>query len=360
VTSFELACARCGSPAEPIRWSCESCGGPLNVVGKRPFDRRLIGTARSIWRYSELLAYVGEVVVSLGEGLTPVTRLGDSLYLKLDYLNPTGSFKDRGSSLAVTTHLAVSGARGWVNEDSSGNAGASMAAYCARAGIPIRVYVPSGTSGRKLEQIRSYGAEVVVVEGPRDHAARLAQGAEGVYLGHVWNPFFIEGMKTLAYEIAEQFEWDVPDRVYFPCSVGTILLGLLYGFREMLEAGAIRQMPKLVAVQPRNVSPLYHRLRGLPYRVPEGARSIADAIASHGPPRLEQMVDEMRRVGGECVVLEEEEIVRYTRELARAGFHVEPSAALGYGGYVKQREEGLVSGSSIAILTGIGLKAPPV
>jgi threonine synthase len=288
-------------------------------------------------------------------------RFSEDLFFKLESLNPTGSFKDRGSTVLISaTRKPVSRARAYVSEDSSGNAGASIAAYAARAGLRAKIFVPQAVSGPKLNQIMAYGAEVVKVSGSRSRVAEEAQkpGKGKIYIGHILHPLFRDGIRTLAYEIAEQFDWQLPERVYLPVSAGTLLLGVLNGFEHLAESGVTKRTPKVVACQTRQVSPLYHRFFGLDYTPPEKITSIADALVSVNPPLLELMIRGLKKAKGDAVIAEEEEISKAFKQLAQRGFFVEPSSAVAYAGYKKQIETEQISKDTSAaiVLTGAGLK----
>jgi threonine synthase len=316
----------------------------------------------SVWRYSEFFPYAQEnEIISLAEGWTPLVRFSDNTYVKLESANPTGSFKDRGSTVLVSAlHKLIEETGGYISEDSSGNAGASMAAYAARAGLKARIYVPETVAGPKFNQIQFYGAQVTKVSGSRNKVAEEAQKAEKgkCYVGHILHPLFRDGIRSLAYEIVEQFGWEVPERVYFPVSAGTLLLGVIGGFRHLLDSGVIEALPTIVACQTRQISPLYHRFRGLKYVPPEEVTSIADALVSTRPPLLDLMVKGLKEVKGDAVVVEEDEIMEAFLELARRGFFVEPSSAVAYAAYKRQLMNNEVSlENRVAIvLTGSGLK----
>lgn len=362
--SCEIKCSACGrTPKSLLDCKCVSCGNPLDVKPKMVFSKREIREKDySLWRYLKFFPYINaEEIVTLGEGWTPLVRFSENVYFKLESLNPTGSFKDRGSAVlvsAIQKQIMVDG--GFISEDSSGNAGASIAAYAARVGIKAKIYVPEGVSGPKLNQITFYGAEVVRVPGSRSRVAEEAQKPEEgkVYLGHILHPIFRDGIRSLAYEIAEQLNWEGPERVYLPVSAGTLLLGVISGFKHLAESGVIQCMPKIVACQTRQVSPLYHRFKNLPYHPPEKVTSIADALVSTHPPLLELMAKELRAAGGDAEIVEEDEILRAFKELAGEGFFVEPSSAVAYAAYQKQLHSGKVARGekTVVVLTGMGLK----
>jgi len=315
------------------------------------------------WRYKEFFPYISEdMIVSLGEGWTPLVKFSGNVYFKLDFLNPTGSFKDRGSTTLISAvHKQIKEVGGYVSEDSSGNAGASIAAYAARAGLKAKIFVPAAVSGQKFNQMLFYGAEVERVEGERSEVAAEAQKPEAgkFYIGHIWHPVFRDGIKTLAYEIAEQFGWKVPERIYLPVSAGTLLLGVISGFEDLLESGTINEFPLIVACQTEQVSPLYHRLKKTPYNPPEKITSIADALVSTNPPLLDLMVKKMLEIKGGSEIVDENQIYEGFVELSRKGFFVEPSSAVAYAAYKKHVETGKVSkdNSTVIVLTGMGLKS---
>jgi len=362
---YEIKCSACNqSSPSLLDFKCSSCGQPLNVKQNRRFETGQIYKKNyTLWRYARFFPYAEEAdIITLGEGWTPLVRFSDNIYFKLESLNPTGSFKDRGSTVLISTlHKLLKKACGYISEDSSGNAGASIAAYAARAGLRAKIYVPENVSGPKFNQIQFYGAEVVKVSGSRSKVAEEGQKTERgkFYVGHILHPVFRDGIRSLAYEIAEQLDWRVPERVYLPVSAGTLLLGVISGFKHLVESRVIEAMPKIVACQTRQVSPLYHRLKNLSYTPPEMITSIADALVSVNPPLLEIMVKSLREADGDAVTVEEDEIFNAFLELARKGFLVEPSSAVAYAAYEKQlmNKEISMDDEAVIILTGIGLKA---
>jgi len=360
--TFEVLCTKCREPSRnELDWRCRECGSPLTTDVRVPFDKRkILESDYSMWRYRSMLPFVGERLISMGEGLTPLISLNHgNTMLKLDYVMPTGSFKDRGSSAMLSTIVGRLKVRKRLIEDSSGNAGASVAAYSARAGLACEVYTPQKVSEAKAKQIEAYGAGLHRIRGSRDGVSRAAQKARGLYVSHVWNPFFIEGIKTLAYEIAEQLSWNSPEHVFLPVSAGVLLLGVVKGFKEMAAAGTIRAIPTIIGVQPLNVSPVYHAYQGKDYRRRRNQRTVADALISDNPPRLDEMASALRDVKGDCIVLKEHEILEATQALAKWGIYVEPSGAVAYGGWQKLVRSGKISEDSrvILVLTGSGLKS---
>jgi threonine synthase len=361
---YEIRCSSCKhSSLELIDFRCPSCGQPLEVRHLSEFQvRRVRKRIYTVWRYAKFFPMANEAdIVTLGEGWTPLVRFSKSLCFKLESLNPTGSFKDRGSTILISAlHMLVKKAGGHVSEDSSGNAGASIAAYAARAGLKARIYVPENVSGPKFNQIQFYGAEVIKVKGSRGRVAEEAQKARktAFYIGHILHPLFRDGIRSLAYEIAEQTNWHCLDSIYLPVSAGTLLLGVIDGFRHLVESGSLKSMPRIVACQTRQVSPLYHLFKGLAYHPRERLTSVADALVSVNPPLLNLMSERLKAVNGDVVMVEENEILEAFRKLARSGFFVEPSSAVAFAGYKKQlrSREASKSDKAVVILTGAGLK----
>ncbi|MGD0158984.1 MAG: pyridoxal-phosphate dependent enzyme [Candidatus Bathyarchaeia archaeon] len=361
---YEIRCSVCNkSPSSLLAFKCPSCSEPLDVKLDFNFEPDKIRTGNySLWRYEQFFPYAQErEKITLSEGWTPLVRFSDNVYVKLESANPTGSFKDRGSTVLFSAlHELIREAGGYISEDSSGNAGASMAAYAARAGLNARIYVPESVAGPKFNQIQFYGAQVTKVSGGRARVTEEAQKMEKrkFYVGHILHPLFRDGMRSLAYELLEQFGWSVPERIYLPVSAGTLLLGLISGFKHLSDSGGIDSLPNIVACQTQQVSPLYHLFKGLKYNPPETVTSIADALVSVKPPLLDMMVNRLKEVKGDAVMVGEDEIIEAFLELARSGFFVEPSSAVAFAGYKKQLRTNVISKENkvVIVLTGNGLK----
>ncbi len=361
---IEIKCTTCErSSVDLLNFKCSDCGQPLDVQLHFKFETAKIRKLEySVWRYAKFFPYVKQAnIITLGEGWTSLVKFSKNVYFKLESLNPTGSFKDRGSTVLISAlHKQVKKTEGYISEDSSGNAGASIAAYAARANLKAKIFVPHNVSGPKFNQIRFYGAEVVKVRGNRSNVAEEAQKPEKrkFYVGHLLHPLFRDGIRSLSYEIAEQFSWHVPEYIYLPVSAGTLLLGIINGFRHLAESDIVKVMPKIVACQTRQVSPLYHRFKKIHYSMPKRVTSIADALVSTNPPLLEIMVQSLNEINGDAVIVEENEILDAFTELARKGFFVEPSSAVAYAAYKKQLKSKAISKDNevLIILTGTGLK----
>jgi threonine synthase len=244
------ACRRSYAADRPL-WRCD-CGSHLNLANGRGLTRNQIAVGEaSLWRYAAALSLRHPPRVSLGEGWTPLVRRdwrGAGVSFKLDSHMPTGSFKDRGTAVMIN-HLLEVGV-GAIHEDSSGNAGASIATYATASGIPCRIYVPATAPRGKLVQIVASGADVRAIPGTRQAVseAALAAAGESFYASHNWQPHFIEGTKTLAFELWEQLGFRVPDNILVPTGYGSNILGLERGFDELERSDEITVRPRLFAV----------------------------------------------------------------------------------------------------------------
>jgi len=367
---MHLRCSSCRRtyPYDTYRWRCD-CGGVFELESTPGFAKDEIETGDfSLWRYRAMLpvkyedATSGDVI-SLGEGFTPLVEThvyGTKIHCKLEFLAPTGSFKDRGTAVLVNTLRGMGVRR--VVEDSSGNAGASLAAYVARSGIEAEIYVPAYASSSKLEQIAVYGARLVKVEGPRERAAKAVQEAAArgaYYASHYYNPFTLEGLKTIAYEIAEQLGWHAPNNLVLPVGHGTLLLGAYHGFNNLLAAGLIERLPRLFAVQAETCAPLYEAYkRRLDDAFPiEKNETVAEGITIAQPVRGRQILAAVRETGGAVLAVSDEETLRARDELARRGLYVEPTSAVAIAALLQLR--GIIGPEELTVvpLTGSGLKS---
>lgn len=367
-----MFCFRCGLAPEASSDFCPACGAPLSFV-RRPSPQGSFGDleGRGVWRYSPFLPEVPPV--SLGEGGTPLlpsTRLGADLgvqlLFKLEHLNPTGSFKDRGAAVMVAV-LGERGARK-LGDDSSGNAGAALSAYAARAGIPAVVFVPASASGPKLRQIEALGAEVVRVPGPRPAATAALEQAcaadpELTYASHNASPYFLAGLRTLAYEIVEDLNLHPPDHVVVPIGGGGLYLGLFYGFSDLRELRWLERVPKIHGVQAEACAPIaraYEAQEAEPVAVELGD-TVAEGARIPNPVRGAEVLWALEACRGQAVAVTEEEILHAQGILARReGIYVEPTSALALAGLFRLVKAGAIrNGETVVIpLTGSGLKAP--
>jgi threonine synthase len=362
----KFVCTECQAsyPLEVPRWRCD-CGGVLDIDFHPAFDPTRIKQRKpNMWRYREAIPLEGNTfITSFDEGFTPLTEVmidGKAVFIKQDQLFPTGSYKDRGASVLISKvkELGIKE----VVEDSSGNAGSAIAAYCAHADIKCHTFVPENTSAGKLAQIQFYGAELHKIPGTREDTAQAALlAAEKVYYAsHAWNPFFFHGTKTFAFEVSEQLGWKSPDTVILPVGNGTLLLGACIGFRELLQAEIIDRLPRIIGVQAENCAPLYRAYRENRTEVPpiETKETLAEGIAIARPVRGRQIIiDAVRQTGGEFLVVSEEEIRKALVEMGRLGYYIEPTSAAAIAG-IKKYLPGSSQGEVIvSAFTGHGLKA---
>jgi threonine synthase len=338
-------------------------------------DRSLPG----IWRYRHTFGLAPDLEpVSLGEGNTPLVwaqAFGRRVAFKCEFLNPSGSFKDRGSTV-IATWLQAHGVAEAV-EDSSGNAGASFAAYAARAGIRARIFVPESASGPKRRQIEAYGAELVPVSGARSNATEAVKkvAAEGVaYASHAYLPFYLPGYATAAYEIFEQLG-QMPGTLVLPVGQGGLLLGLARGFDALRvanvggslssrstpegsqeSAGGEVAGPELIGVQARACAPLWAMFmagsEGLGF-VAENP-TLAEGVRVLHPLRGEAVLAAVAASRGCVCAVDEEEILPGRQALARLGFYVEPTSAIVWSALGQMLSN--LPDPVVVILTGSGYK----
>ena len=351
-------------PLEAPRWRSDD-GAPLLITALTGMSRsRIDTTERSLWRYRASFPFVPDRPISLGEGMTPLSRRsfrGVDVWLKCDWMNPTGSFKDRGASVMLSLLRAQGISH--VLEDSSGNGGAAVAGYAAAGGMRATIMTPASTSPAKTVQMRDYGAEIRLIPGSRQDTADAAVSAADsiFYASHNWHPFFLQGTKTLAYELWEDFGFETPDNIVMPCGAGSNVLGCDIGFAELMRAGEIARSPRLFAVQPANCGPIAAAfLAGTDQEVATAVEpTIAEGTAIARPIRLREVIGALRASHGGAVLVSEQEIMAAFDELARGGIYVEPTSAQVLAGYFKLLESGAIAPDDRTVLqmTGSGLKA---
>jgi threonine synthase len=350
-------------PIDSNRWRCD-CGSFLDLEFEPKFPiKKILQRNPTLWRYREAIPILeDESILSMGEGFTPLEEVelyGYRVLLKIDYLFPTGSYKDRGATVLISKVRELGIKK--VVEDSSGNAGSAISAYCARAGIGCEIYVPRSTSSGKLVQIQAYGAHLKKVEGSREKTAEEAMEAASkiYYASHCWNPYFLHGTKTFAFEIWEQMDWKVPDTLVLPIGHGTLLLGAYIGFKELKEARRVKRIPKLVGVQSATCAPLYQAFKKGWMETPliEKKETIAEGIAITKPVRGRQILKVIRETGGEILAVNEKEIRIALKEMGRKGHFIEPTSAATIAGLKKYLEKNKNKDIVVSTLTGIGLKA---
>lgn len=359
-----LICQQCQMTysLDALRWQCD-CGSLLDIEFDAVFNLRKIRQRKpNMWRYREAIPIQSDAnIISFDEGFTPLTEVtigGRSVLVKQDHLFPTGSYKDRGASVLISKvkELGIKE----VVEDSSGNAGAAISAYCARAGITGQVFVPESTAAGKLAQIELYGAKLNRVPGSREDTAKavLAAAQKVYYASHSWNPFFFQGTKTFAFEVCEQLGWKSPDTVVLPVGNGTLLLGAYIGFSELWRGGIINKIPKIIAVQADSCAPLYRAFRENLAEIPsiDKKETLAEGIAIANPVRGKQVIAAVKRSGGDFVVVAEEEIKKALREMCQKGYYIELTSAATIAGVKKYLPKAHPAEIIVSVFTGHGLK----
>jgi threonine synthase len=361
-----LACSVCarGYDATEWQWRCD-CGAPLEFAVD-PAERlgadrdgppaAWADTHAGLWSFEALLPVDGHV--TLGEGFTPLVDAPEwNASFKLEYVTPTGSFKDRGA----TTTLSVAAALGVdrVVEDSSGNAGAAIATYAARAGVDAEIYVPASVKLGKRRAIERAGATPVPIEGSREDVTAACvdavESGDAWYASHAWNPAFFAGTATFAYEVCAQRGWDAPDAVVLPIGHGTLFLGAYRGFRTLERLGWIDGTPRLLGVQAAGYAPIVAAVRG-----PEAAagdNEVADGIRIRDPVRKRQIVDAIDATDGDAVALSAAAAERELDALHRRGFYTEPTCAVAPAALSTYRDRGVLDPDADVVvpLTGSGL-----
>ena len=357
--SPQLACDRCNQPAGALDWRCAACGGTLHIANLPRFDASGIDQQEwSLWRYRAMLPV--DRRFSLGEGMTPLVTVdwpGQRFFAKLEYLNPTGSFKDRGTAVLVN-HLLAHGVTEVV-EDSSGNAGASLAMYAGATGIHARIFAPaSAPEGKK--RLIALNAELVEVPGPRSAPTEACHEAarEIVYASHAWSPFFVAGQMTAAWEVWEQLGRRAPDMILCPVGHGGLFLGFARGFKTLLDAGLIARMPAMIAAQSAACDPLV-RAWEQGQEEPEPAAqnaTVADGIVVALPTRGREILAAIRSTGGSALRVEDGDILRAKDMLTKRGLLVEPTSAVPVAALEQARVHLNRDAEIVIPLTGSGLK----
>jgi threonine synthase len=371
-SNASIRCISCGtvSESELPDSACKLCGNLLEIhyVGLKPSKKELFAQeGPGIWRFRAALPFSAKVKpVSLNEGNTPLVHAENlraarsvaNLYFKSDGQNPTGSFKDRGMSAAVT-RAKVLGALALVCA-STGNTAASLAAYAAKARLPAVVVVPQGKIATgKLGQAFSYGARVFGVEGNFDAALRLVfelvRGHKEFYLVNSVNPFRIEGQKVAAFEIYEQLG-DVPDYVVLPVGNAGNISAFWKGFKELRASGISRKLPKMIGVQAEGAAPIAEAVsKGTEVRPWPEPNTVASAIRIGNPVSWRKALAAIAESGGTALTVSDEEILAAREELAtKEGLLVEAASAAPAAGLSKLRFPR--NAKVVCIATGNGLK----
>jgi len=383
--SSHLKCINCGAkyPIHEIIYTCRKCNDLLEVefdfqelakkIEKSDWNQRHL----SVWKYKEFLPVFDESkIVSLQEGGTSLYKCSNlakrlklkNLYVKNEGENPTGSFKDRGMTVGVTKAMELNAKT--VICASTGNTSASLAAYAAKAGLQCIVLIPSGKIAQgKLAQAMIYGAKVVQVKGNFDQALKmgleLSEKHREIYLLNSINPFRVEGQKTIAYEICDQLNRDVPDRVVLPVGNAGNISAIWKGFTEFHKLELIDNLPKMTGIQAEGAAPIARAIKNgkdeiVPIDKPE---TIATAIRIGAPVSWKKAIKAIRESNGTAETVTDEEILEAQKMLARSeGLFVEPASASSIAGLKKLLELGKVDKDEVVVCvtTGHGLKDPDI
>jgi threonine synthase len=374
-----LECAHCKTAysINGVQTYASCCNQPLVVKYDHPaafYKEDLIFREKNMWRYFEVLPVMERKnIVTLGEGMTPLLSLEKSaavhgfadLMMKDESFNPTGSFKARGLSAAVSKAKELGISRCIV--PTAGNAGGALAAYCARAGIACTVVMPRHTPAIFKQECELYGADLVLVDGLINDCAKkvaeLKQSGNYYDVSTLKEPYRLEGKKTMGYEIAEQLNWQLPDVIIYPAGGGTGLIGIWKAFKEMIDMGWINEqpLPKMIAVQSRQCAPVvrafYNAQDWVQGFTPQP--SIANGLAVPYPFGMDMMQQVLQESNGMACAVAEEEIIAGVKEFARTeGMIIAPEGAAVWKALFHLRRMKVVDAADRIVLmnTGSGYK----
>ena len=364
MSHIALVCTECEDmhQADMLRLKCARCNSPLDVEYHDTHLHSMIwhGVKMPVPFHSDSPS------ATMGEGNTPIVPLphvgktlgAPNVFGKLELMNPTGSFKDRGAAMMMSVAMEHNVRE--VVEDSSGNAGAAVAAYSARVGIEAHIFAPATAPHAKMDQIRVYGAQTHTIPGPREASTEAAiqyQREHGtVYASHNLSPYFLEGTKTFAYEVAAQMS-PAPDHIVIPVGNGSLLIGAWKGYRELLSAGVVSRMPKLHAIQADAVKPIAAQFAGEEWT--NSGSTIAGGISVGAPPRKSQALRAISDTGGAAAAVSDESILRWQTLLASSeGIFAEPTSAAALSGLETLIGDGTIGADETVLvaITGFGLK----
>jgi len=358
-----LECEACGEQydSEQNIQLCR-CGEPLRL---EYFHGDIKEGKRDVWsRYSEFFPFEIDEKLSLGEGNTPILKaptlskkLDINLYLKNETVNPTWSFKDRGTILSLLRAVDL-GIKD-IGTVSTGNMAASVSAYGARNDMKTFVLVPSDISDKKIDQISTYGPEIIKVAGDYGdlYYESVEAGKNKIYFTNSNSPFRVEGYKTIAFEIYEQ---KMPNYVIIPTSSGGLFRGLTKGFTELKRSGIIDEMPTFVSVQAKGCSPICKAHQSNEKEIERWSKpnTIASAISNPLPPGGNAVLRKLEEHGGICESVSDGDLVSAQNEIAREGIFCQPSSAVGVAALKNlSKEDRIEKGTDVvSIITGSGLK----
>ncbi len=359
--THKIVCIDCKAAADPLDWQCKACGGVLDFESLPAFSGQDIKMAdTSIWRYRDWLKL--EQRVTLGEGMTPLVKTrvnGYDIHAKLEYLNPTGSYKDRGTA-TIMNHIAGFDVPE-VIDDSSGNAGASLAAYASATGIKSRIFVPADGAESKKALIQAFGGTLEEVGGAQYAKTKACHEAakSTTYASHAWSPFFLLGQITAGFEIWEQMLPEFPDAIVTPVGHGALFLGIARGMQLLKEAKLIHQVPKMFAVQSEKIDPVVQGIETdaeIPPIINESGRTVADGIIVNQPVRGKEVLATIRNTGGAAIRVDEESIIQARTALAKRGLIVEHTSAVTVAALPQIMAHLETGATVVCCLTGNGLK----
>ena len=350
---LKLICKSCKEIYDPIATPtiCKKCGKPLNIDISEDIELKFDIKLPGIYKYIPINLFRNNNVYSLGEGDTPLVKVTEKLFFKLEYLNPSGSFKDRGAAAAVK--IAYDYGYKCVIEDSSGNAGASISLYSIVYGLEPHIFIPVDAPENKKKFIKILGANLHIVKNRGEaykKAIEYAVKNNYYYIGHIINPYFNLGLESLGIELASQQKHI--DNIIVPVGSGGLYLGIYNGLRRSLEKEYLDAMPKIHPIEVEG----YIRLQEIHRKMDKS--KLGDGLRVPGPPRKDEIINAVKSCGGIPLSISDDEIIESLKRLVKLGFIVEPTSATAYAGYTKLIEEGLIGKDevSIIILTGSGLK----
>jgi threonine synthase len=376
-----LKCRECGAEYTPVfKYICEECFGPLDVIydippnlTKETFTSR---QDKTYWRYFELLPIADKKnIVNIHAGFTPLqhaedlgTHMGSlkNLFIKNDSVNPTFSFKDRPAGVAISRSREIDLKA--VGCASTGNLASATAAHAAKAHLPCFIFAPSDIEKVKIAQALSYGAKFVAVEGTYDDANRVASiigDSKGIGIVNInMRPYYVEGSKTLAFEVAEQLDWQVPDHLIIPVGSGAMLNAICKGFEELHEIGLIDDVSnlKVTAAQPHGCAPIVDAFKNktgeiVPVERPE---TIAKSLAIGDPGDGVYVLRRLKQYGGIAEEANDNEIVEGILTLSRTeGIFTEPAGGVSIAVLKKLVDDGFIERNEkvVCYVTGNGLKS---
>jgi threonine synthase len=375
-----LICRECKKEYKPqFRYICEDCFGPLDVkyiyptnIKRELFESR---TEKTYWRYFELLPIKDKNnIVSINSGFTPLQKSTNlskdlrlkSLYIKNDSVNPTFSFKDRPAGVAVSRAKEINLKA--VGCASTGNLASATAAHAALARLPCYIFAPADLEPVKISQALAYGAEFVAVDGTYDDANRVASvigDSKGIGIVNInMRPYYVEGSKTLAYEVAEQLNWQVPDYLVIPVGSGAMLNAICKGFEELCEIGLVNDVSnlKIIAAQPHGCSPVVDAFKSNSNEIfpVEKPNTIAKSLAIGDPVDGIYVLNRLKQYLGMAVSATNQEIIEGILKLSKTeGIFTEPAGGVSVAVLQKLVESGKIDRDAniVCYVTGNGLKS---